>query len=161
MRTRLKITAILALLLSIVAAPYAQYPKVDAIFIGSFLTLDESHPQAEAIAISGGRIIAVGSQSSVEALATNSTRKIKFDGFALPGFADAHIHVEGVGEQLEQLNLRRLSKRGILDKVAEVAHRSPRARGLLVAAGIRASGSRPFFPLQRISIASAVITPSH
>jgi hypothetical protein len=97
----------------------------DTIFFGNFLTLDTSHPKAEAIAVSAGRIIAVGSHAEVENLATKSTRKIKIEGFALPGFADAHIHVEGVGGQLEKLDLRGLSKAEVLAKVAEKARSSP------------------------------------
>jgi len=102
-----------------------QSPKAETIFVGKFLTLDPSHPQAEAVAVSAGRIIAIGSQVSVERFASSSTKRIKIDGVALPGFGDAHIHVEGVGEQLEQLNLRGLSKQEILDKVAQTARSAP------------------------------------
>jgi predicted amidohydrolase YtcJ len=104
---------------------YAQSPVADTIFIGEFLTLDPSHPTAEAVAVSAGRIIAIGSQSELEARATKDTRRIKIDGFALPGFADAHIHVAGVGEQLERLDLRGLTKAEILAKVAEAVRSSP------------------------------------
>jgi len=104
---------------------YGQSPKADTIFVGNFLTLDPAHPHAEAMAVSAGRILAIGSQASVGSFATSRTQTIKIEGVALPGFADAHIHVEGVGEQLEQLNLRGLSKREILDKVAESAKTAP------------------------------------
>jgi len=103
----------------------AQSPATDTIFIGEFLTLDPSHPTAEAVAVSAGRIIAIGSRAEVEALATKDTRKIRVDGFALPGFADAHIHVAGVGEQLERLDLRGLTKAEILLKVREAARSAP------------------------------------
>jgi hypothetical protein len=39
----------------------------------------------------------------------------------LPGFAEAHGHARSVGEQLEILDLRGLSKQEILDRVAEAA----------------------------------------
>lgn len=97
----------------------------DTIFIGQFLTLDRSHPQAEAIAVSGGRIVAVGSRSEVEALAKKTTQKITFSGVAFPGFADAHVHVSGIGAELERLSLRGLTKAEILAKVAEAAHSVP------------------------------------
>jgi len=87
---------------------YVQPTVPDTIFVGQILTLDPSHPKAEAIAVSAGRIVAIGSHSEVEALATENTRKIRINGVAVPGFADAHIHVAGVGEQLEKLNLRGL-----------------------------------------------------
>jgi len=104
---------------------HAQSTVADTIFTGEFLTLDPSHPKAEAIAVSGGRILAIGSRSEVEAGATKNTRRIKIDGFALPGFADAHIHVAGVGEQLERLDLRGLTEAEILAKVAQAVHSSP------------------------------------
>lgn len=107
------------------ATHQSQSPPPDAIFIGQFLTLDPGHPQAEAIAVSGGRIVAVGSKSEVEALANKATRKIAIPGVVLPGFADAHIHPEDIGEQLETLDLRGLSKAEILAKVAEAVHSAP------------------------------------
>jgi predicted amidohydrolase YtcJ len=97
----------------------------DTIFIGQFITLDPRHPQAEAIAIFASRIVAVGSRSEVEALANKATRKISISGVALPGFADAHMHVEGIGEELERLNLRGLTKAEILAKVTQAVHSAP------------------------------------
>lgn len=107
------------------ATPQSQSAAPDAIFIGQFLTLDPAHPKAEAIAVSAGRIVAVGSKSEVEALANKITRKIPVSGVVLPGFADAHIHPEGIGEQLETLDLRGLSKAEILAKVAEAVDSAP------------------------------------
>ena len=114
-----------ALVTHLVAPPVVslrgQAPAPDTIFIGQFLTLDLSHPQAEAIAVFAGRIVAIGSESEMDALANENTRKIWIDGIGLPGFADAHVHVAGVGGQLEKLNLRALTKTEILAKVAEAA----------------------------------------
>lgn len=103
------------------AAQQSHSPAPDVIFIGQFLTLDPEHPRAQAIAVSAGRIIAVGSKSDVEALASKATRNVSVPGVVLPGFADAHVHTEGIGEQLEKLDLRGLSKAEILAKVAEAA----------------------------------------
>lgn len=99
-------------------------PIADTIFVGRFLTLDRSHPEAAAMAVSGGRIIALGSQSEVKGLADKNTRTIRFSGFALPGFEDAHIHTSALGAQLERLNLRGLTKTEILMKVAQAARSS-------------------------------------
>ena len=120
------LVALVTLLVVPVFSPLrAQSPTPDTIFVGKFLTLDRSHPQAEAVAVSGGRIVAVGSRSDVEALANKSTRRITISGVALPGFADAHIHVAGVGGELERLNLRGLTKAEILAKVAEAVRSAP------------------------------------
>ena len=108
------------------AAQESRTPEPDVIFIGQFLTLDPGYPRAEALAVSAGRITAVGSKSDVEALAGKATRRVPVPGVVLPGFADAHVHTEGVGEQLERLDLRGLSKAAILAKVAEAAHSAPK-----------------------------------
>lgn len=107
------------------AAHQSLSPAPDAIFIGKFLTLDPGHPQVEAVAVSAGRIVAVGSKSELEALANKATRKIAVSGVVLPGFADAHIHVEGIGEELEKLNLRGLTKAEILAKAEEAVRSAP------------------------------------
>lgn len=104
----------------------AQSPVPDTIFIGQFLTLNQSRPQVEALAVAGGRIVGLGSQSEVEALAGKNTKKIRFRGVALPGFGDAHAHVESVGEQLEKPDLRGLTKAQILAKVAEAVRTAQR-----------------------------------
>jgi predicted amidohydrolase YtcJ len=109
----------------VLAAQQSQPSAPDVIFTGQFLTLDPEHPQAEAIAVSGGRIVAVGPRSEVEALASKATRKVAVPGVVLPGLADAHTHTEGIGEQLERLDLRGLSKVAILAKVAEAARSAP------------------------------------
>lgn len=96
----------------------AQSRIADTIFLGQFLTLDSSHPHAQAMAVSHGRIIALGSPSEVKALANRNTRRITFSGVAVPGFEDSHIHVAGIGAELERLNLRGLTKAQILQKVA-------------------------------------------
>lgn len=67
----------------------------------------------------GGHIAAMGSESEMAALASSNTGKVYSDGVALPGFADAHVHVAEVGAQLEKLNLRGLTTTAILEKVAE------------------------------------------
>jgi len=120
--TVFRVALVTLLAISTLAPLQAQSSAPVVIFMGHFLTLDRSNPQAEAIAVSSsGRILAVGSRSKVLALANNNTREITFSGVGLPGFEDGHIHPMGVGAQLERLNLRRLTKPQILAKVAEAA----------------------------------------
>jgi predicted amidohydrolase YtcJ len=118
--------SVLALSTTLVfASRPAQSPAPDVVFIGRFVTLDPEHPEVEAIAVSGGRIVAVGSRSDVQAIATKATRRIQIPGVALPGFADAHTHPELLGEQLDRLNLRGLTKAQTLARVAKAARSAP------------------------------------
>lgn len=60
---------------------------------GRIWTGNEAAPWATAVAITGGTIIAVGSDRQIAALAGKNTLKIDLSGrFAMPGINDAHIH---------------------------------------------------------------------
>ncbi|WP_421854954.1 amidohydrolase [Novosphingobium sp.] len=62
-------------------------------------TLDPAVPFADAIAISGSRIVGVGTWDELKSLATSRTEVIDLAGQAVvPGFNDAHLHA--VGESL-------------------------------------------------------------
>lgn len=70
------------------------------------LTMDESRPRAEAVALAGGRILAVGSRAAVEALAGPATRVVDAGGRTLlPGFVESHLHLVLGGNELSQLQL--------------------------------------------------------
>src|SRR5574341_900733 len=59
----------------------------------NILTMDARHPRAQAVAIAGGRFLAVGSNGEVRALATAHTKQIDLEGkTVVPGFIDAHTH---------------------------------------------------------------------
>jgi predicted amidohydrolase YtcJ len=56
-------------------------------------TVNEKQPWAEALAIRGDRIVAVGSDKEIEAYRGSSTQVIDAAGrLVLPGFEDCHIH---------------------------------------------------------------------
>jgi predicted amidohydrolase YtcJ len=94
------------------------------IFSGQFLTLDPAQAQVEALAVTGGRIVAAGSRSEIERLAGDSTRKIEISGVGVPGWADAHVH-SAEGAPGERLNLRGLNKTQILETVSKLARSTP------------------------------------
>ena len=68
-------------------------PTADLLVVGNIVTNNPALPSAEAMAISGGRIIGIGSQSDVEGLVTASTTTLKPGGFILPGLIDPHMHI--------------------------------------------------------------------
>ena len=70
------------------------------------LTMDPAHPRAEAVALAAGRILAVGSQAEVEALAGPDCRIVDAGGRTLlPGFVESHLHLVLGGNELTQLQL--------------------------------------------------------
>lgn len=71
------------------------------------ITLDESNPFAEAIAVEGDRIKAVGSKSEIEELIGDNTKIFDLGGnFVYPGFNDSHAHFLGIGRSKMELDLR-------------------------------------------------------
>ncbi len=70
-------------------------------------TMDSKRPTAEALAIKGNRIVAVGSTKEIREMAGPNTRVIDAGKkVVLPGFNDAHVHFLGGGFQLSSVDLR-------------------------------------------------------
>jgi predicted amidohydrolase YtcJ len=73
---------------------------------GPIVTVDADHPDAQAVAVKGGKILAVGSRKDVMRSKGAATRMIDLHGATLiPGFVDAHGHVSMVGFQALSANL--------------------------------------------------------
>ena len=70
-------------------------------------TMDASQPTAEAVAIYGNRIVAVGASKEIKKMAGAGTRVIDAHGkLVLPGFNDSHVHFLSGGFQLSSVDLR-------------------------------------------------------
>jgi len=73
---------------------------------GKVVTVDDAVPDGEAVAVRGGRIVAVGSDREIEAYIGSSTEVIDLQGqLAIPGFIDSHVHFSGIGQAQLQLGL--------------------------------------------------------
>lgn len=64
----------------------------DLVLYGTVLTVNDAQSTAEALAVSGGRIVAVGSRSEVSAWVGPGTDVRQVDGCVMPGFVEAHGH---------------------------------------------------------------------
>lgn len=84
-----------------------QRPAADVIITNANVwTVDRNHPTAQAVAILGDRIAAVGSSEEMDAWRGPQTRMIDAAGkLLLPGFDDAHVHFVPGGFQLDQVQL--------------------------------------------------------
>jgi predicted amidohydrolase YtcJ len=70
------------------------------------LTMDPARPRAQAVALAGERILAVGSRAAIEALAGPGTRIIDCGGRTLlPGFVESHLHLVLGGAELAHLQI--------------------------------------------------------
>lgn len=75
-------------------------------FNGPVLTMDKEDPRAEAVLISGGKIIAVGKLADLKKIAPDGVEMRDLDGKTLmPAFVDGHSHVVMCGSMLNQCDL--------------------------------------------------------
>ncbi len=100
---------------------------------GAVRTMDPARPSAEAVAIFGDRIVAIGSNQEIRALAGPNTRIIDAgQGTVLPGFNDAHVHFLAGGFSLSNVDLREASSpTDLARRLAEYVHRQPKGRWIL------------------------------
>ena len=94
------------------------------------LTMDPLKPRAEAVALGGGKVLAVGTRAEVEALAGPGAQVIDAKGrTVLPGFVESHLHLVLGGAELVQLQLGGVHgfealKAAFLDYAARNSHRA-------------------------------------
>ncbi len=106
------------LLLTAVPGGGAEAAAENILLHGRIYTLDPARPWAEALAIGGGRILAVGSDAQILRLAGPRTLRIDLGGHLLtPGLIDSHVHFIDGARYLRQVALRDAAT------MADVAHR--------------------------------------
>ena len=95
----------------------------DLVIFGTVLTVNELQPTAEALAVSNGRIVAVGDRSDVESWIGPGTQHIDIgDGCVMPGFVEAHGHplVEAIVLSDRMVDIRPVTIRGADDVLAAI-----------------------------------------
>ncbi len=120
---------LLLVLLTAVAACAQARPAADLIVTNAKIwTVDSSHPRAEALAILGDRIVAVGTAAEIDAWRGSSTRVIDAGGkLVLPGFNDAHVHFTSGGFQLDSVDLKdAATPEEFTRRIAERARQRPK-----------------------------------
>jgi predicted amidohydrolase YtcJ len=117
------------LLLSAIGVWAQSKPTADLIVTNANVwTVDSKLPRAQAVAIIGERIVAVGSQADVQGWRGASTRVIDAGGkLVLPGFNDAHVHFVSGGQQLDAVDLNdATSAEEFVKRVAQQASKTPK-----------------------------------
>jgi predicted amidohydrolase YtcJ len=110
MKTILSYAGTIVALFVLFTPPFLQAqsrPAADLIIRNANIwTVDKSHPTAQAVAVLGDRIVAVGSNDDVDAWRGAGTRTIDASGkLLLPGFNDAHVHFVDGGRALDSVQL--------------------------------------------------------
>ncbi len=110
------------------------FTLVDRIlYNGNIHTLDPNQPQVSALAISQGRIVALGDDAEILDLASVGTTRENLGGkFVIPGLTDAHLHWQMYSTSLQSVNLFDLtSLEQSLQRIAERAKTAPKDQWLL------------------------------
>ncbi len=79
------------------AAAVAAQERPERIFVNAKVwTADEARPEAEAFAVRGDKLVAVGSNAEIRAIAGPETSVVDLHGHrVVPGFEDSHLHFPG------------------------------------------------------------------
>ncbi len=93
---------------------------------GKIVTVDDARPEVQAVAVSNGRILAVGSDEAIRNYATESTQVIDLDGaLAIPGLIESHGHFTSLGRSklgLDLVNVKNWDE--IVDMVGKAAQQA-------------------------------------
>ena len=95
-------------------------------------TMDTQAPLAEAVAVYGNRIVAVGQGQEIRQMAGPGTRVVDAGGkLVLPGFNDSHVHFLSGGFQLSNVDLRdAATPQEFAERIRRFAEKLPRGRWL-------------------------------
>jgi predicted amidohydrolase YtcJ len=100
------IAVMLATVLVLGCAASVDEPADLVLLNGRVVTVDDERPEAQAVAIVGDRIRAVGTNREIRRTIGDGTRIIDLEGrLAVPGFIDGHAHFTGMGEARINLDL--------------------------------------------------------
>jgi predicted amidohydrolase YtcJ len=108
---------------------------VDLILSGGRIWTEcPAQPEVEAIAISGNKIVAIGTTTDIDGLRTARTKVIQLHGRrVVPGFNDAHVHFYYGGASLRSVQLRTAkSKDEFRDRIAKFAQKIPNGEWILL-----------------------------
>jgi len=121
-------------------------PTIPDLILGNanIITLDPAHPQAEVVAIHGGKILSVGQNRELKKLTCGKSKIIDCRGKTIvPGFIDAHIHLSSFAESLVTMNVGHQDNvRSISDIRSKIRHVSQK---LPSGSWIRCGGYNEFY----------------
>ena len=97
---------LLPLFLTACSSAPAVEPAAMVLRGGKVVTVDAARPEAQAVAIAGDRIVAVGSNDEIAKYVGQGTEVVDLQGrTAIPGFVESHGHFTGLGQSKMTLDL--------------------------------------------------------
>ena len=129
-----KIVALLFLASVLVPHVFGQRFSADLVITNANVhTMDAKRTVAHSLAVSGGKIIAIGTDADTKSLIGPNTRVIDAGGkLVLPGFNDAHVHFLETGAQLSSVDLRSAkTPQEFVQRMKDFAAKQPKGRWIL------------------------------
>ena len=129
-----RVLALVIAPLALIPGSHAQSPAADLVITHAKVwTVDKSRPRAEAVAVLGDRIVAVGSNSEIATWRGPHTKVIDAEGkLLLPGFNDAHVHFLSGGIELDSVQLTdATSKEEFARRIRERARKTPKGEWIV------------------------------
>ncbi len=123
-------------LISVFCIPisFSQTPAADLVVTNANIrTMDGKRTTAQAMAVIGRKIKAVGSDAEIKAWIGTQTRVIDAGGkTVIPGFNDAHVHFMETGQQLSSVDLRTAqTPEEFVQRIKTFASKLPKGRWIL------------------------------
>jgi predicted amidohydrolase YtcJ len=132
--TNKSIFAMLAVFFLTTVPGFPQAPAADLVITHARVwTVDSAHPEAQAVAVLGDRIVAVGTEAEITAWRGPKTKVIDAGGrLVLPGFNDSHVHFVTGGSQLDNVQLNdAASVQEFIRRIAERGKTTPKGSWIL------------------------------
>src|SRR6516162_1268067 len=160
----MKCEFILCLLIIMAALSVKAQLKPSATLIvtnAAVYTVDKQQPKAEAVAVIGDRIVAVGSRAEIDLWRGAQTKVIDAGGkLVLPGFNDAHVHFMQGGAQLEQVQLTDASTpEEFANRIAAQVKKTPKGEWILGGRWDETKWPKPELPTKELVDAVTGATP--
>ncbi len=100
---------------------------------GKIVTMDQKYGTAQALAVKGDRILAVGTEDDIARLIGKKTKVIDLKGrLAIPGLIESHAHFVSLGESKMMLDLRTAKTwQDIVQQVKQAAKSTPKGEWII------------------------------
>lgn len=173
MFSRFIIAAILSISMFVGSSAVAGEPERAAdliLFNTTVWTADENLPSAEAVAIRGSEIVAVGSNDEVLKHSGPNSRVLDLNGqMVIPGFIDGHTHFENATEWFFEARLMDVNSQELmLERLADAVQRIPKGMwitggdwGEIASREAQLAGQEDFATFEPLLSAVDAVSPDH
>ncbi|HNU86477.1 MAG TPA: amidohydrolase family protein, partial [Syntrophales bacterium] len=109
------------------AGPAMAAKAAETVYLnGNIYTVDDKQPKASAVAITGQKLVYVGSDKGAKAYVGKGTKVVDLKGkTVLPGLIEGHMHFTGEGQKMLQVYVFWSPKAEIMAKVKAEAEKLP------------------------------------